>query len=59
MSYREWFYHVDHCLLGRASIVASDIDVNDYDFKDAYMRGKSPKRAAIESLFNVDLDNEI
>ena len=57
MNYQEWLERVDYWLLDRTMMTHDLID--NYDFEDAYESGKSPQRTAIESVFDVDLDNEI
>ena len=53
-TYEEWLDKVDFWLTDRSMMTHDCIDT--YDFESAYNDKKSPLRAAIESLFDIDLD---
>ena len=55
-NYYEWLDAVDSVLLDRASLLTDDL-AECFDFSEAYDAGHSPTRAAIESLFDVNLDD--
>lgn len=57
MKYPKWIEAVDSILLDRASITSDDID--NYDWIASYLHSDSPTRAAIEGLFDVNIEDLI
>ena len=55
-NYYEWLDAVDNILLERTMISSDDL-MEDYSFPAAYDDGRSPVYAAIESLFDIDLED--
>ena len=54
-TYGTWLEAVDDILLDRASLTSFDLEI-DYSFSWAYEIGKSPTQAAIEALFDVEIE---
>jgi len=55
MSFFEiWLACIDTILIDRASLLHDDLDNYDFDF--AYRMGYSPRRAAIEALFDITIE---
>ena len=52
---KAWLDAVDSILLDRASLIHDDLD--NYDFEFAYRCGFSPMYAAIEALFDINLED--
>jgi len=53
--FQAWLASVDSILLDRASLLHDDLD--EYDFSLAYRMGYSPTLAAIEALFDINIED--